>query len=69
MLETLFDTVFREENTPATGFSSISRSQLKARELARKTVVELERKGQAGLTIDEIEIFLRALAALKLPTQ
>lgn len=64
MLETLFDTIFGEDKL-ATEFNSISRSQLKARELARKTVTELERKGQTGLTIEEIELFLRALAALK----
>ena len=64
MLETLFDTIFGEDKL-AVEFNSISRSQLKARELARKTVTELERKGQTGLTIEEIELFLRALAALR----
>lgn len=63
MLETLFDTIFRD-GSHAAEFQSISRSQLKARELARKTVTELELKGQSGLTIEEIELFLRALAAM-----
>ena len=64
MLETLFDTIFKEGNL-AHEFRSISSSQLKARALAQKTVAELEKKGQVGLTIEEVELFLRALAALR----
>jgi hypothetical protein len=64
MLEVLFDNIYREEKQEG-GFSRLSRSQLHARRLAEKTVAELERKGQTGLTIDEVELFLRALAALK----
>ncbi len=63
MLDTLFDTIFKEGKL-ASEFSAISRSQLKARASAQKTVAELEKKGQAGLTIEEIELFLRALAAV-----
>ena len=43
MLDTLFDTIFRDGHH-ASEFQSISRSQLRARELARKTVVNVKRK-------------------------
>ncbi len=64
MLEVLFDTIYREEKQEG-GLSRVSRSQMAARKLAEKTVAELEKKGQSGLTIEEVELFLRALAALK----
>ncbi len=64
MLEVLFDTIRGEERNGG-GFSRLSRSQMRARQLAEKTVAELEKKGQTGLTIDEVELFLRALAALR----
>jgi hypothetical protein len=65
MLEVLFDTIRGEENNGG-GFSRLSRSQIRARKLAEKTVAELEKKGQTGLTIEEVELFLRAMSALKI---
>jgi hypothetical protein len=66
MLEVLFDTIYREEKQ-GSGFSQLSRSQIRARKLAEKTVAELEKKGQTGVTIAEVELFLRAMAALRNP--
>ncbi len=64
MLEVIFDAIRGEERNGG-GFSQLSRSQIRARQLAEKTVAELEKKGQTGLTIEEVELFLRALAALR----
>ena len=55
----MFDTL----STAAGEFQQISPSQIREREAAEKTITELEEKGQTiGLSIVEVEIFLRALA-------
>jgi hypothetical protein len=44
---------------------SLLRSQIREREAAERTVAELEKKGQTGLSIEEVETFLRALSFLR----
>jgi hypothetical protein len=44
---------------------SLLRSQVREREGAERTVAELEKKGQTGLSIEEVETFLRALSFLR----
>jgi hypothetical protein len=44
-------------------FQTISPSQIREVEAAERTITELEKKGHTiGLRINEVEIFLRALA-------
>jgi hypothetical protein len=44
---------------------SLMRSRVREREAAERTVAELEKKGQTGLSIEEVETFLRALSFLR----
>jgi hypothetical protein len=44
---------------------SLLLSQKREREAAERTVAELEKKGQTGLSIEEVETFLRALSFLR----
>ena len=44
---------------------SLLRSRRLEKEAAERTVSELEKKGQTGLSIEEVETFLRALSFLR----
>jgi hypothetical protein len=47
-------------------FQAISYSKIRERGFAERTIGELEKKGQTvGLSLKEVEIFLRALAVLR----
>ena len=50
---------------PPDGSHQVLHSETGERETARQTIADLEIKGKTGVSIEEVEIFLKALAILR----